>query len=79
MKKIKKVSKKTRANISMVFDNLNDTIQRRLKLMEKYIDSDDPNKQKIALALKDNIDALTKVRDEITDIEQISEEKIFGD
>lgn len=79
MKKIKKVSKKTRANISMVFDNLNDTIERRLKLMEKYIDSDDPNKQKIALALKDNIDALTKVRDDITDIEQISEEKIFGD
>lgn len=79
MKKIKKVSKKTRANISMVFDNLNDTIERRLKLMEKYMNSDDPNKQKIALALKDNIDALTKVRDEITDIEQISEEKIFGD
>lgn len=79
MKKVKKMSKKTRITMTTVQDNLTETIERRLKLMEKYSSSDDPNKQKISQALKDNISALLKIRDEIASIEQTSEEKIFGD
>ena len=79
MKKIKKLDKKTRVNMTMVLDNLGETIERRLRLIEKYLKSEDPVKLQIAKALEDNVAALLQVRIDIMDIEKESEEQIFGD
>ena len=79
MKKVKKMKQKTEVNMTLVLDNLTSTIERRIKLIEKYSASEDPAKIKIAQALQDNVDALLQVKYEIIALEKHSEERIFGD
>lgn len=62
-----------------VLDQLDDTINSRLKLADKYSKSDDKTKKAIAKSLEDNVLALSKVKWDLMKIEKNSEIEIFGD
>lgn len=79
MSKIIKVSEKTRANMTLVLANLQETIDRRMKLIEKYNKSCDDEKIRIATALEDNVGALIQMKLDIIALEQNSQNEIFGD
>lgn len=75
MKKLKK----TKITMVQVLDQLDDTINSRLKLADKYSKSDDKTKKAIAKSLEDNVLALSKVKWDLMKIEKNSEIEIFGD
>jgi hypothetical protein len=77
--KIVKVSEKTRANMTLVLANLQETIDRRMKLIQKYNKSGDEEKIRIATALEDNVGMLIQMKLDIIALEQTSEKEIFGD
>ena len=77
--KIVKVSEKTRANMTLVLANLQETIDRRMKLIQKYNKSGDEEKIRIATALEDNVVMLIQMKLDIIALEQTSEKEIFGD
>jgi hypothetical protein len=77
--KIVKVSEKTRANMTLVLANLQETIDRRMKLIEKYNKSGDDEKIRIATALEDNVGMLIQMKLDIISLEKNSEKEIFGD
>lgn len=79
MSKIKKVGAKTKANMKIVLDNLEETINRRMKLIEKYNESGDEEKARIARALEDNVGMLIQMKNDIIAVEKNSEKVIFGD
>ena len=79
MSKIIKVNEKTRANMTLVLANLQETIDRRMKLIEKYNESGDDEKIRIATALEDNVGALIQMKLDIIALEQNSQNQIFGD
>lgn len=79
MSKIKKVGAKTKANMKIVLDNLEETINRRMKLIEKYNESNDEEKMRIARALEDNVGMLIQMKNDIIAVEKNSEKVIFGD
>ena len=75
MKKLKK----TKITMVQVLDQLDDTINSRLKLADKYSKSDDKTKKAIAKSLEDNVLALSKVKWDLMKIEKNSEIEMFGD
>jgi hypothetical protein len=79
MSKIKKINTKTKANMKIVLDNLEETINRRMKLIEKYNESGDDEKMRIAHALEDNVGALIQMKNDMIAVEKNSEKVIFGD
>lgn len=79
MKKVKKVTAKTKHNMCLVLENLEGTIARRMKLIEKYNKSNDEEKIRIATALEDNVGMLIQMKLDIIELEQNSEKEIFGD
>ena len=79
MSKIKKVGAKTKANMKIVLDNLEETINRRMKLIEKYNESGDEEKTRIARALENNVGMLIQMKNDIIAVEKNSEKVIFGD
>ena len=74
-----KTLKKTKITMVQVLDQLDDTINSRLKLADKYSKSDDKTKKAIAKSLEDNVLALSKVKWDLMKIEKNSEIEIFGD
>jgi signal transduction histidine kinase len=79
MSKIKKVGQKTKANMKLVLDNLEETIDRRMKLIEKYNETGDAEKMRIARALEDNVGMLITMKTDMIALEKNSEKEIFGD
>ena len=79
MSKIQKVSEKTKANMRLVLDNLEETINRRMKLIEKYNETGDTEKMRIARALEDNVGMLIQMKTDMIVLEKNSEKQIFGD
>jgi hypothetical protein len=79
MSKIKKVGQKTKANMRLVLDNLEETINRRMKLIEKYNETGDAEKMRIARALEDNVGMLITMKTDMIALEKNSEKEIFGD
>lgn len=79
MSKIKKVGQKTKANMKLVLDNLEETINRRMKLIEKYNETGDAEKMRIARALEDNVGMLIQMKTDMIALEKNSEKEIFGD
>jgi hypothetical protein len=79
MSKIKKLDSKTKANMAIVLQNLDETINRRMKVVERYNESKDEHKLKIARALEDNIGALVQMKLDIIALEKHSEREIFGE
>jgi hypothetical protein len=79
MSKIKKVGQKTKANMKLVLDNLEETINRRMKLIEKYNETGDAEKMRIARALEDNVGMLITMKTDMIALEKNSEKEIFGD
>jgi hypothetical protein len=79
MSKIKKVGQKTKANMRLVLDNLEETINRRMKLIEKYNETGDAEKMRIARALEDNVGMLITMKTDMIALEKNSEREIFGD
>jgi hypothetical protein len=79
MNKIKKVGQKTKANMRLVLDNLEETINRRMKLIEKYNETGDAEKMRIARALEDNVGMLITMKTDMIALEKNSEKEIFGD
>ena len=79
MSKIKKINTKTKANMKIVLDNLEETINRRMKLIEKYNETGDVEKMRIARALEDNVGALIQMKNDMIAVEKNSEKVIFGD
>jgi hypothetical protein len=79
MSKIKKVGQKTKANMRLVLDNLEETINRRMKLIEKYNETGDAEKMRIARALEDNVGMLITMKTDMIAVEKNSEKEIFGD
>jgi hypothetical protein len=79
MSKIKKVGQKTKANMKLVLDNLEETINRRMKLIEKYNETGDAEKMRIARALEDNVGMLITMKTDMIAVEKNSEKEIFGD
>lgn len=79
MSKIKKLDAKTKANMAIVLQNLDETINRRMKVVERYNESKDEHKLKIARALEDNIGALVQMKLDIIALEKHSEREIFGE
>jgi len=77
--KIVKVSEKTRANMTLVLANLQETIDRRMKLIQKYNKSGDEEKIRIATALEDNVGMLIQMKLDMIALEKNSEKEIFGD
>ncbi len=77
--KIVKVSEKTRANMTLVLANLQETIDRRMKLIQKYNKSEDEEKIRIATALEDNVVMLIQMKLDMIALEKNSEKEIFGD
>jgi hypothetical protein len=79
MSKIKKLDEKTKTNMSIVLQNLDETINRRMKVVERYNESKDEHKLKIARALEDNVGALVQMKLDIIALEKHSEREIFGE
>jgi hypothetical protein len=79
MSKIKKIGQKTKANMKLVLDNLEETINRRMKLIEKYNETGDAEKMRIARALEDNVGMLITMKTDMIALEKNSEKEIFGD
>jgi hypothetical protein len=79
MSKIKKIGQKTKANMRLVLDNLEETINRRMKLIEKYNETGDAEKMRIARALEDNVGMLITMKTDMIALEKNSEKQIFGD
>jgi len=79
MSKIIKVGQKTKANMKLVLDNLEETINRRMKLIEKYNETGDAEKMRIARALEDNVGMLITMKTDMIALEKNSEKEIFGD
>jgi signal transduction histidine kinase len=79
MSKIKKVGQKTKANMKLVLDNLEETINRRMQLIEKYNETGDAEKMRIARALEDNVGMLITMKTDMIALEKNSEKEIFGD
>ena len=79
MSKIKKLDAKTKANMAIVLQNLDETINRRMKVVERYNESKDEHKLKIARALEDNVGALVQMKLDIIALEKHSEREIFGE
>jgi hypothetical protein len=79
MSKIKKVGQKTKENMKLVLDNLEETINRRMKLIEKYNESGDVDKMRIARALEDNVGMLIIMKTDMIALEKNSEREIFGE
>jgi hypothetical protein len=79
MSKIKKIGQKTKANMRLVLDNLEETINRRMKLIEKYNETGDAEKMRIARALEDNVGMLITMKTDMIALEKNSEKEIFGD
>lgn len=79
MSKIKKVGQKTKENMKLVLDNLEETINRRMKLIEKYNESGNVDKMRIARALEDNVGMLIIMKTDMIALEKNSEREIFGE
>jgi hypothetical protein len=65
--------------MKLVLDNLEETINRRMKLIEKYNETGDAEKMRIARALEDNVGMLITMKTDMIALEKNSEKEIFGD